>query len=53
MQGYWSATPDPGNPIWPTRSDAQGTSWGWEHVTPDVTVEVSRFVTAFPDEDTF
>ena len=44
LQGYWSAVPNPGYPIWPPRPNAEGTSWGWESVTPNMTVEVSRSV---------
>jgi hypothetical protein len=44
LQGYWSANPEPGHPIWPPTPDAHGTRWGWEYIAPGLTVEVSRLV---------
>lgn len=47
LQGYWSRSMEPGQPIWPSTADERGTSWGWEHVNfiPGLTVEVSRYET--------
>ncbi|KAJ7511683.1 hypothetical protein B0H11DRAFT_711521 [Mycena galericulata] len=40
--GYWSASENPGNPLWGGVARAEGPEWGWEHSDGDFKVEIGR-----------
>jgi hypothetical protein len=43
VEGYWSTSANPGQPLWPSSPDAPGSDWGWEHNDPPFKIEISRY----------
>ncbi|KAJ7762629.1 hypothetical protein B0H16DRAFT_1529436 [Mycena metata] len=42
LHGYWSASEQPGDPLWGASPRALGTEWGWEHSDEGFKVEIAR-----------
>lgn len=44
VQGYWSTSCDPGQPLWPPSPNAPGPSWAWFYTDDKFEIEISRYV---------
>jgi hypothetical protein len=42
LNGYWSASEKPGDPLWGASPRAPGTEWTWEYSDTDFKVEIGR-----------
>ncbi|KAJ7886919.1 hypothetical protein B0H13DRAFT_2342656 [Mycena leptocephala] len=42
LNGYWSASEKPGDPLWGASPRAPGTEWAWEYSDTDFKVEIGR-----------
>jgi hypothetical protein len=43
LEGYWSTSSDPGQPLWPPSIAVPGKEWAWKHTESIFTVEISRY----------